>query len=253
MKNVGKSSNSTGNATPIENTRKISRFCVSRVQEQKAAEQNKTTVANASGVNVLPKPSIDLQGSAAVVAQSTGGSDKTSLVNTPTEQKTTPSQYHVSPVPNIQANPTTIGQQSNQPQQMVCQQSLSAKLTPQGAQQQQQIVLMQMKGSPAQGHAVIANAQIQTQTPNVQSQLLNAQAQQQVLFNSMSYVSTSGTTTQQQQHPNINAAGTTIQHQGMPSTYVNAQQQQQQQQEPTDTTVTISTPGEGPVAIHQLA
>lgn len=63
----------------------------------------------------------------------------------------------------------------------------------------------------------------------------------------MSYVSTSGTTTQQQ-HPNIiNAAGTIIQHQVMPSTYVNSQQQP----EPSDTTVTISTPGEGPVAIHR--
>ncbi|XP_037814486.1 putative uncharacterized protein DDB_G0271606 [Lucilia sericata] len=64
--------------------RKISRFCVSRVQEQKSNENKKST----SGVSTPPSatpPTIDLQ-----AVNSANSNDVSSLINTPTEQLPTP-------------------------------------------------------------------------------------------------------------------------------------------------------------------
>ncbi|XP_046806159.1 myb-like protein K [Lucilia cuprina] len=85
--------------------RKISRFCVSRVQEQKSNE-NASNKKSTSGVSTPPSstpPAIDLQ-----AVNSANSNDVSSLINTPTEQLPTPLGGQQQTFQQEQTNPAAV-------------------------------------------------------------------------------------------------------------------------------------------------
>ena len=161
------------------NVRKISRFCVSRVQEQKTNENanNKNT---SSGLVTPPNPpTIDLQ-----AANCGANNDKSSLLNTPTEQLPTPlgcpqqqqSQQQLQQQPRPQTQQITPPPPHQQPQQQVHQQpQQQCKQQPQPQQQPQQQLQQQPQQQPQQQ----LQQQPQQQLKQQSQQQTQLQAQQQ--------------------------------------------------------------------------
>ncbi|XP_065370841.1 serine/threonine-protein kinase Wnk-like isoform X2 [Calliphora vicina] len=135
--------------------RKISRFCVSRVQEQKSSEN----ASNKKSTNDIVTPPLDIPPNIDLQAENSGNTnDISSLINTPTEQLTTPLSCSQQPHQQFQPEPANSS-------------AVTAIILPLPTQIQPPVLDLQQQTQPA----VLYNPSNSNSTVQMQQQLVEQQ------------------------------------------------------------------------------